>query len=190
MANEKQSKEGFFNHLMAYFRNEDMPENPENMEEEEEEKPVDSLEKAEGEEPEKESPEAMEEEESEEVKSLKAELENVKQELAEAKAKAEDEPKAVKKEVIDVVGLILDAVTDDKITMHEAKNLSSKSLVDVKDVLDKKEINETGRGKAATPKSEVADNVYDQYKAISDPSERNAFFAKHKNEIINKSKES
>lgn len=195
---------GLLNKIIALFKSdvkaEDMPkeEEPEAMEEEEkkpeameekpepeamEEKPED--EKAEGEE---ELPE--QEDDDAEKAELKAKIEALEKELAEANAKAEDEPKAVKEEAVSVAGLILDAMTDDKITMHEAKNLSAKDLEDVKAVLKDKEINDTGRGKAESPKGETVISAYEQYQAISDPAERNAFFAKNKESIINQSKES
>ena len=81
-------------------------------------------------------------------------------------------------------------MTDNKVTMHEAKNLYSKDLISVTAVLKEKEINATGRGKTQSPKGEAKGSAYDQYSAISDPAERKAFFAKNKNEIINQSKES
>lgn len=200
---EEEVQAGLLDKIIALFKSdvkaEDMPkeEEPEAMEEEKEpeameekpepeameEKPED--EKAEGEE---ELPE--QEDDDAEKAELKARVDALEKELAEAKAKAEDEPKAVKEEAVSVAGLILDAMTDDKITMHEAKNLSAKDLSDVQAVLKDKEINATGRGKAETPNGETVISAYEQYQAISDPAERNAFFAKNKESIINQSKES
>ena len=173
-ASEKKVK-GFFNYMKAFFTNEDESKEPE-------------MEEAKAEEVEEDSPENMEE--SEEVKDLKAKVENLEKELAEAKAEAEEKPMEAKEEAKSVAGLILDAMTDNKITMHEAKNLCSDSLDNVKAILEKKESNATGRGAVETPKDEPTDKVVDQYRAIQDPAERKAFFNKNKDEIINQSKES
>lgn len=206
MATEEETKAGFFAHMKAYFTSdvkaEDMEEekkDAENMEEEE--KPVDMEEEHEepkaedGDKiPEKEDDEAeeakAEDEEELDPVAMKAQIEALKVELAEAKAQAENEPKAVKEEAQAKVGIILDAMTDDKITMHEAKNLSAKNLSDVEDVLKDKEVNLTGRGKAEVPKAEAKQTAYERYSAITDPAERSTFFKAHKNEIINESKES
>lgn len=175
---KEEKEDGLLSKIIALFKSdakaEDTPvEEPEAMEEE----------------PKPEEPEAMEEE-SEETKALKAEIENLKASLAEAQTKAESVPDEVKEEAKAITGLILDALSDDKLTMHEAKNCTSKSLADVKAILAATEQNATGRGQAPSPKSEPKTSSYDQYKSLSDPSERHAFFAKHQNEIINQSKES
>jgi ATP-dependent Clp endopeptidase proteolytic subunit ClpP len=187
---EDKTKAGFFAHMKAYFTNEEEEEvkaEGDNVPEEE----VDSA-KAEDEDmPEKEVPEAMEEEpKPEDMEALKAELEETKKELAEAKAEAESKPKAVKEEAEAKAGLVFDAMTDNKITMHEAKNLVAKNISDVEATLKEKEANATGRGKAETPKDEPKLSIYDQYQNISDAGERSTFFKAHKTEIINQSKES
>jgi len=201
MATEEETKAGFFAHMAAYFKSDVKAENmeeeeevPANMEEEEEEAPK-AME--EGDDiPEKEDDAAEEakameeEEESEEMKALKAELEEAQNKLAAAEAKAQEDSKTEKEEAVAVAGLIFDAMTDNKVTMHEAKNLYSKPLASVQAVLEEKEINATGRGKTQSPKGDAKGSAYDQYTAISDPAERKAFFAKNKNEIINQSKES
>ena len=195
MATEEETKAGFFAHMAAYFKSDAKSENmeeeevPENMEEEEVPEAMEEDEEV----PKKEEePEAMEEEEeeSEEMKALKAELAEANNKLAAAEAKAQEDSEVEKEEAVAVAGLIFDAMTDNKVTMHEAKNLYSKDLVSVKAVLKEKEINATGRGKTQSPKGEAKGSAYDQYSAISDPAERKAFFAKNKNEIINQSKES
>ena len=201
MATEEETKAGFLAHMMAYFKQENkaegMPEEEQAMEEEEEKKAME-----EGDEPEAKAEESSEEPkaeeevlpESEDDDAEKAELidkvKALEEELAEAKAKAEDEPKAVKEEAVSAAGLILDALTDDKITMHEAKNLSAKDLTGVQAVLKDKDVNATGRGKSESPKGEAKISAYEQYADISDPAERQAFFAKNKDQIINQSKES
>jgi ATP-dependent Clp protease protease subunit len=206
MATEEETKAGFLAHMMAYFKSDVKAENmeeeetPENMEEEEvkameegeeiPEKEDDAAEEAKAMEEGEEEPEAMEEEESEEMKALKAELEEAKNKLAAAEAKAEEDSKTEKEEAVAVAGLIFDAITDNKVTMHEAKNLYSKPLTSVEAVLKEREVNATGRGKTESPKGDDKGTAYDQYQAISDPAERKTFFAKNKTDIINQSKES
>lgn len=196
MATEEETeKAGFISHMKAYFKSdakaEDKPEENLALEEEEEKKAME-----EGEEPEAKAEDLPEEEvlseddDESEKEELFKKIEALEKELVEAKAKAEDEPKIVKEEAVSAAGLILDALTDDKITMHEAKNLSVKDLTGVQAVLKDKEINATGRGKSETPKGEAKISAYEQYVAISNPAERQAFFAKNKSEIINQSKES
>ena len=190
---EDKTKAGFFAHMKAYFTNEESEEIEEEAKAEGDNVPEEEVDSAKAEDedmPEKEVPEAMEEEEKPDVEALKAELEETKKELAEAKAEAESKPKAVKEEAKAIVGLVLDAMTDDKLTMHEAKNLVVKDLSDVEATLEGKETNATGRGKVETPKDEPKLSIYDQYQNISDAGERSTFFKNHKSEIINQSKES
>jgi ATP-dependent Clp protease, protease subunit len=198
MATEEETKAGFLSHMMAYFKSdvkaegeEEKKEEPkaEDEEEKEEEVPAPSEAKAEGDEQKPEEEEAKaedseEEEESEEMKALKAELADTKNKLAEAEAKAIDKPKAVKEEAKNVAGLIFDAVTDNKVTMHEAKALCSRSLDDVKAVLSGKEANATGRGQAQTPTSEAV-NHKEEFNALAkeDPAKAQAYYKKHVKEI-------
>jgi ATP-dependent Clp protease protease subunit len=193
----KETKEtGFFAHMKAYFNSDvkamEEDEEVKAMEEGEEipEKEDDAAEeaKAEGDDM---PPESMEEEESEEVKALKAELEEANNKLAAAEAKAEGDSEEITEEVEAKASLVFNAMTDDKVTMHEAKTLLSKPLADVKAALSDKESNASGRAKGQQPKADPkAGNKFEEYQAIEDPSKRKAFFALNKQAIINGNKES
>ena len=199
MATEEETKAGFLSHMMAYFKSdakaEDIPE--EDAKAEGDDVPEEEVDKAKAmeEEPkpeameEEEEPKAEEEEELDPV-AMKAKIEALEKELVEANAKAENEPKAVKEEAKNIANSVFDAVINNKVTLHEAKSLCSKSLLDVEAVLKDKSDNATNLGKSETPKEEPKQSAYDRYSAISDPAERSTFFAANKDEIINQSKES
>lgn len=198
MATDKETKEtGFFAHMKAYFSSdvkamEEEDEEVKSMEEgEETPKEDDAAEEAKAMEGE-EAPEAMEEgEDSEEMKALKAELAEANSKLAEAEAKAEGESEDIEKEVEEKASLVFTAMTDNKVTMHEAKTLLSKPLSDVKTALLDKESNASGRGKGPQPKADSKNgNKYEEYNAITDPAARKKFFAVNKLEIIKGNKES
>ncbi len=195
MATDKETKEtGFFAHMKAWFNSDakamEEEEDPKAMEDGEEipEKEDDAAEEAKA--MEEEEPKAMEED-SDEVKALKAALEEVTDKLATAEAKAESDTEEIEEEVEAKAVLVFNAMTDDKVTMHEAKTLLSKPLVDVKAALKDKTSNATGRGKSQQPKHEAkAGNIFEQYQAIDDPAKRKSFFALNKQAIINGNKES
>ena len=194
----KETKEtGFFAHMKAYFNSDakamEEDEEVKAMEEGEDipEKEDDAAEEAKAMEGDEIAPEAMEEEESEEVKALKAELEEANNKLAAAEAKAEGDSEEITEEAEAKASLVFNAMTDDKVTMHEAKTLLSKPLSDVKAALSDKESNASGRGKGPQPKADSkSGNKYEEYQAIVDPQARGKFFAKHKSEIIKDNKES
>jgi ATP-dependent Clp protease protease subunit len=195
----KETKEtGFFAHMKAYFNSDvkamDEDEEVKSMEEGEEipEKEDDAAEEAKAMDGDEMPPESMdEEEESEEMKALKAELAEANSKLAAAEAKAEGDSEDVEKEVEEKASLVFNAMTDDKVTMHEAKVLLSKPIADVKAALSDKESNASGRAKGQQPKADPkAGNKFEEYQAIEDPSKRKAFFALNKQAIINGNKES
>lgn len=123
------------------------------------------------------------EDEEEDVEALKAKIAGLEEELSAAKAGNEEEAKAEADAIVEKAGLIFDAMTDDKVTMHEAKNLFSEDLEAVKTSLEKKESNATGRGKTAEPKEDSGVNHYEAFKGIEDEKERGAYYAKYSAEI-------
>ncbi len=191
MATEEETKEaGFLSHMMAYFKK-DEPKAEAKAEDEEE--VVEEEEKAMEEEPkkddeekamdedegEKEEPKSMEDDEEEE--DLKAQVKALTEKLAAAEAKAQSEEE-IKAEV-DKAGIILDAMSDNSITMHEAKNLFAKSGLDVSAALKEVESNATGRGKTEEPKEDAKCSVYEEYQSL-EGNDKTSFFAKNKDEII------
>jgi len=146
---------------------------------------------------EEEEAKAMDEEEEVDVEALQAELAELK--AAAAKAMDEDEEKAkaeeasaelAKVEASEKNTLIFAAMRDDKILASKAADLANASLKDVKSHLEGVEPNATGRGSEGEPVKGSDVSKYELYKAIKDPAERAAYFAKHKNEIKKQSKES
>lgn len=171
--NETDEK-GFLDHIKAFFAKDE----PKAMEEKEEEKAMEEEEeKAESEEPEEKA------EGDDKVKSMEEEIKSLKEKLAEAEAKAESETEKEQEQAVAKAGLIFDAMTDDKITMHEAKNLIAKPVADVEVALKEVEANATGRGKTEEPKSEPLASKYEEYCALSG-NDKTSFFAEHKDEII------
>ena len=194
MATDKETKEtGFFAHMKAYFNSdvkaeEEIEEEVKAAEDGEEipEKEDDAAEEAKAQEGEE-----VPEEESEEMKALKAELAEANSKLAEAEAKAEGDSEEIEKEVEEKASIVFSALTDNKVTMHEAKTLLSKPISDVKTALKDKESNASGRGKGPQPKENPkACDKYEEYQAIKDPAARKQFFAANKQAIINGNKES
>ena len=190
MATEEETKEaGFLSHMMAYFKKDEpksevkAEDEEEVVEEEEKEEP-----KSMGEEPkkdeeekamdedegEKEEPKSMEDDKDEEIAALKSKLA-----AAEAKAQSEEEVKAE----LAKAGVILDAISEDKITMHEGKNLFAKSALDVSAALKEVSSNATGRGKTEEPKEDAKCSVYEEFQSL-EGNEQSLFFAKNKDEII------
>jgi ATP-dependent protease ClpP protease subunit len=185
---EEEVTKGMFKKFMAWLNSEvkaeDIPE-----------KEDDAAEEAKAEEPMEEEPEAMEEKPDLEAENiaLKAELEEMKakamEEDEEVKAKAEEVEEEKKEEEAKAL-LVFSAMTDNKVTMKEAKNLLVKPLDFVNETLKDRAANATGLGKAEAPKKEAINSLYDEYKAIDDAGQRQAFFVKNKEAIINQSKES
>lgn len=103
--------------------------------------------------------------------------------IARAEEKAESDSEKEKEQAVVKAGLVFDAMTDDKITMHEAKNLIAKPVADVEEALKEVEANATGRGKTEEPKEEPKASKYEEYCALSG-NEKTSFFAQHKDEII------
>jgi ATP-dependent protease ClpP protease subunit len=133
MATEEETKEtGLIDHIKAWFTK-DEPKSEVKAEDEEEVV----------EEEEKEEPKSMEDDKDEEIATLKSKLA-----AAEAKAQSDEEVKAE----LEKAGVILDAISEDKITLHEGKNLFSKSGLDVFAALKEVSSNATGRGKTEEPK--------------------------------------
>ena len=187
---DKQEDEtkGMFNKFMAWLisevKAEDIPE-----------KEDDAAEEAKAEEQTEEVTEATAEApdlEAENV-ALKAELEALKakamEEDEDVKAKAEEVEEEKKEEEAKAL-LVFSAMTDNKVTMAEAKNLLVKPMDFVNETLKDRSANATSLGSTIVPKDEPKNSIYDQYKAIDDAGQRSAFFAKNKEEIINQSKES
>jgi len=188
---DKQEDEtkGMFNKFMAWLNSEvkaeDIPEKEDDAAEEA--KAMD--------EPMEDEPEAMEEKPDFEAENiaLKAELEALKakamEEDEEVKAKAEEVEEEKKEEEAKAL-LVFSAMTDNKVTMAEAKNLLVKPMDFVNETLKDRSANATSLGSTIVPKDEPKNSIYDQYKAIDDAGQRSAFFAKNKEAIINQSKES
>ena len=158
-------------HIKAFF----VKDEPKAMDEKEEE--------ANSEEEEEEAKAMDEDKEDEKMKAMEEEIKSLKEKLAEAEAKAESDSKKEKEQAVVKAGLVFDAMTDDKITMHEAKNLIAKPVADVEEALKEVEANATGRGKTEEPKEEPKANKYEEYCALSG-NDKTSFFAKHKDEII------
>jgi ATP-dependent protease ClpP protease subunit len=191
MANPENEKEevGFFKYMAAYFMKDEpkadvKAEDEEEVVEEEEKETEKAME--EGEEKE---PKSMDEEEHEEKamdeeddpEKMKAEIAALKAKLAEAEAKAVSEEEA--KAELEKAGKILDAMSEDKFTMHEAKNLFAKSADEVSAAIESVSANATGRGKTDEPKEDPKASVYEEYKSLQG-NEKTDFFNKHKEDII------
>ena len=147
----------------------------------EEEEPKKDDEKAmEEDEGEKEEPKSMEEDE-EDPEKMKAKIKALTEKLAAAEAKAQSEEE-VKAELAKA-GVILDAISEDKITMHEGKNLFAKSALDVSAALKEVSSNATGRGKTEEPKEDAKCSVYEEFQSL-EGNEQSLFFAKNRDEII------
>jgi hypothetical protein len=156
MADDKKKEElGMFGRFQAWFKaqEDDIPEKEDDAAEEA---------KAEGDE-EKPDMEAENVALKAEVAALKAKAESddeeevkAKEDADEAKAKAEGEDEEEKKEEEAKALALFVAVTENKITMGEAKKLVSKSPSFVAETLKDKVANATGLGQSPEPKSEVS----------------------------------
>jgi ATP-dependent protease ClpP protease subunit len=197
MATEEETKEaGLLAHIMAYFKKDEPRAMEEDESKEDEEKAMDDEEKEEEkameEEGEEKEPKSMEEdEEKEEAKAesdeeekeedLKARVVELEAKLAEAEAKAQSEEEVQAE--LGKSGIILDAMSDKKITMHEAKNLFAKSASDVSAALEGVSSNATGRGKTEEPKEDPNASVYETYQSLQGNA-KTEFFSNNRDEII------
>lgn len=183
MASNKKTKEGFIAHVFSYFAKDEekAPGTHEFAEDEEVEDGDDVT-----------AEEEVEETEKETVESLKAKIAEMEEEmesLKASKAEAEEEKaEQAKQESDEKVVAILDAVSDQKLTTAQAKNLSNSTLEDVKAKLEELEPNATGRGSVGEPKAEAKVSHYEQFKALSG-SEQNAYYNKYQSEIDKEMKE-
>ena len=192
MAKEtKEEDKGMFNKLFAAFLNkmikaqEDLPE-----------KEDDDAEEAKAAE-EEEKPDLEEENKAlkAEVADLKAKAESDDEEREEEEAKAkedekakaqeDDEEKEEEKEEEEAKALSLFvAMTDDKITMGEAKKLLKKSASFVAETLKDKAVNATGLASSKTPKKDASSKkeVWTALRETS-PIDAQAYYQKHSDAI-------
>jgi len=178
---EKQVK-GFFALCKEFFNKSETsePVAEKAMDEEEEKKAMDEEEAkqyAESEKAMEEDPKAEEEEEpkaeeeepkadedSEEVKALKEKVASLELELQN------------KKELVNKKqDLIIDGIKDNKITLAQSKEYFAMSVDDVETCLLNASENSNGYGEDGI-KPETSLNYHEQYKAITDPVERNKFY--------------
>lgn len=195
MATEEETKQaGLLAHIMAYFKKEEPKaeaedEKPKEDEEEKAESEDEDVEVEEEKESEKAKAEGDDSEKEEEAKAegdedeedMKATIKALQEKLAAAEAKAQSD-EDVKAE-LGKAGVILDAMSDNKVTMHEAKNLFSKSASEVSAALKEVESNATGRGKTEEPKEDAKCSVYEEYQSL-EGNDKSAFFASNRDEII------
>ena len=84
--------------------------------------------------------------------------------------------------------LVIEALKDDKVTAHEAREIAVKSLVDVQSFLESRAVNHTGAKAGPTPKGEVAEgNEYDQYMSLKSEgkhAEAQAYYVANSDKII------
>lgn len=184
MAEEKQVEEidekdkGLFAKFKTWLKSEEpKAETTEDEEVDDAEKAMEEDEKATFPE-EDEKAKAESDDEMEELKAKNAALED---ELAELKAKAQSEEETEAENA--KAGLILEAMSENKITMAQAKTLSEKSGLEIKAALEEKQVNETGLDLTEEPKSEAKTSHKEVYSSL-EGAERNAYFNKHKSEIL------
>lgn len=140
-------------------------------EEEEEEKAEEPSEvEAMDEEHEEEAEKAEDAEEEEaqddsEVEALKARVAELEIAL---EAKLDKEAEAKKQ------ALVFEAIKDNKLTLAQGKDMIAMSVEDVEASLEVAKENSTGYGEGEKPEEIV--NMWEQYKAISDPAKRSAFY--------------
>lgn len=141
-------------------------------EEEEEEKAEEPAEEVEAmdEEHEEEADKAEDKEEEEahddsEVEALKARVAELEIAL---EAKLDKEAEAKKQ------ALVFEAIKDNKLTLAQGKDMIAMSVEDVEASLEVAKENSTGYGEGEKPEEIV--NMWEQYKAISDPAKRSAFY--------------
>ena len=155
-------------------------EEPVAMEEEEEEDAKAESEEAPEAMEEKEEVEAMDEEE-EEAEDSDEEMEALKAKVAELElaleAKLDKEVEAQKQ------SLVFEAIKDNKLTLSEGRDVMALGLEDVQAKLEDASISPSGYEKGSAPVAESIDH-YAEYKALKG-SDQSAFFAKHKDIILN-----
>ena len=131
---------------------------------------------------------AKAEDEEEKKKEMDAKAE-------EEKAKAEDdddkEKEEAKAESESKAHAIFDAMTSDKITKFEAKNLLTESLEFVNKTLDSRIVNHTGGAKLESPKSEPTEDVKAIWKSLKSEgkhTEAQAYYKENRDIISKKEK--
>ena len=110
----------------------------------------------------KEEEEAQDDSEVEALKARVAELEIA------LEAKLDKEAEAKKQ------ALVFEAIKDNKLTLAQGKEMIAMSVEDVEASLEVAKENSTGYGEGEKPEEIV--NMWEQYKAISDPAKRSAFY--------------
>ena len=193
MATVEETNEAGFAKFMSWFGNklkaaadddEKKEDDPEEAKAEGDEDPEKEEAKAEGDDVKKDDDAKAEGDEDREKEEMKARIESLETELAETKAKAqsEDEEKAL----LAKVDLVLDAMSDKKITMHTARTLFAKSTDDVTAALNDLSANATGRGKTEEPKAEASTSKLESWQAMKSENNHGAaqkFYNKYSNEI-------
>ena len=122
--------------------------------------------------------EAMEEydEEEEKMKAEESEVDALKARISELEtaleAKLDKEAEAKKQD------LVFEAIKDNKLTLAQGKDMFAMSVEDVEASLKEAKENSSGYGDQGSPEEIV--NMHEQYKAISDPAERSAFYHANK----------
>jgi len=142
---------------------------------EEEEKEIKAEEPAEVEameEYDEEEAEKAEDEDEEEMKAEESEVDALKARISELEtaleAKLDKEAEAKKQ------ALVFEAIKDNKLTLAQGKDMIAMSVEDVEASLEEAKENSSGYGDQGSPEEIV--NMHEQYKAISDPAERSAFY--------------
>jgi len=133
-----------------------------------------------------------------ENEALKAKAKEDDDEREEAKAKAEEEKaKALKhedeeeKENEAKAHLIFDAMTSDKITKFEAKNLLNEPLEFVNKTLKSRIVNHTGGAKTDSPSAEPKESckaIWKEMQASGNHGEAQAYYEKHSDAIAKEKK--
>ena len=114
----------------------------------------------------------MKAEDDSEVEALKARVAELETAL---EAKLDKEAEAKKQ------ALVFEAIKDNKLTLAQGKDMIAMSVEDVEASLEVAKENSTGYGEGEKPQEIVS--MYEQYKAISDPAERSAFYHANKAQI-------
>ena len=109
--------------------------------------------------------EEVEAEDDSEVEALKARVAELEIAL---EAKLDKEAEAKKQD------LVFEAIKDNKLTLAQGKDMIAMSVEDVEASLEVAKENSTGYGEGEKPEEIV--NMWEQYKAISDPAKRSAFY--------------
>ena len=119
------------------------------------------------------------EDEEEEMKAEESEVDALKARISELEtaleAKLDKEAEAKKQ------ALVFEAIKDNKLTLAQGKDMIAMSVEDVEASLEEAKENSSGYGDQGSPEEIV--NMHEQYKAISDPAERSAFYHANKAQI-------